>query len=83
MLKDNPEKWEATPGNLLPVMVKAIQDLKSENDQLKTELESFKSVKEQLTEIETYKEELIQQIQELKSIKSEYELKFSSLENQR
>ena len=29
VLKDNPEKWEATPGNLLPIMVKAIQDLKS------------------------------------------------------
>ena len=30
VLKDNPEKWEATPGNLLPIMVKAIQDLKAE-----------------------------------------------------
>ena len=28
VLKDNPEKWEATPGNLLPIMVKAIQELK-------------------------------------------------------
>ena len=26
VLKDNPEKWEATPGNLLPIMVKAMQD---------------------------------------------------------
>ena len=32
VLKDNPEKWEATYGNLLPIMVKAIQDLKSEKD---------------------------------------------------
>jgi len=35
VLKDNPEKLEATPGNLLPVIVKAIQDLKEENDKLK------------------------------------------------
>jgi hypothetical protein len=36
VLKDNPEKWEATPGNLLPIIVKAIQDLKKENDELKS-----------------------------------------------
>ena len=35
VLKSNPEKWEATYGNLLPVVVKAIQDLKNENDELK------------------------------------------------
>ncbi|HEY3249699.1 MAG TPA: tail fiber domain-containing protein, partial [Ignavibacteria bacterium] len=35
VLKDNPEKWEATPGNLLPVMVKAIQELNEENQKLK------------------------------------------------
>lgn len=37
VLKDNPEKWEATYGNLLPVMVKAIQELKFENEQLKSD----------------------------------------------
>jgi hypothetical protein len=36
VLKDNPEKLEATPGNLLPIIVKAIQDLKNENDELKS-----------------------------------------------
>ena len=35
VLKDNPEKLEATPGNLLPIIIKAIQDLKKENDELK------------------------------------------------
>ncbi len=35
--KDNPEKWEATYGNLLPVMVKAIQELKEENEKLAKE----------------------------------------------
>jgi hypothetical protein len=42
VLKDNPEKLEATPGNLLPVIVKAIQDLKSENDELKRQIEMLK-----------------------------------------
>jgi hypothetical protein len=37
VLKDNPDKFEATPGNLLPVMVKAIQELKEENDRIKEE----------------------------------------------
>lgn len=43
VLKNNPDKLEATPGNLLPVMVKAIQDLKTENDELKNELNGFKT----------------------------------------
>ena len=34
MLKNNPDKWEATYGNLLPVIVKAIQELKQKNDAL-------------------------------------------------
>jgi len=59
VLKDNPEKLEATYGNLLPVMVKAIQELKSENDVLKkdneklsAEVESFKSLSEKFTNLE-------------------------------
>ena len=38
VLKNNPDKLEATPGNLLPIVVKAIQDLKTENDDLKIRL---------------------------------------------
>jgi hypothetical protein len=37
--KDNPDKWEAAYGNLLPVVVKSIQELKTENDMLKNEVE--------------------------------------------
>ncbi|MBE2217557.1 MAG: tail fiber domain-containing protein [Ignavibacteria bacterium] len=44
VLKDNPEKWEATYGNLLPVMVKAIQELKAENDKLKDKLAKFEEM---------------------------------------
>jgi hypothetical protein len=44
VLKDNPEKLEATYGNLLPVIVKAIQELKSENDMLKERLSKFEQL---------------------------------------
>lgn len=49
VLKSNPERLEATPGNLLPVMVKAIQELKNENDVLKNELVALRaSIAEQV-----------------------------------
>jgi heme exporter protein D len=50
VLKDNPEKWEATYGNLLPVIVKAIQDLKQEKDDLKNELDELSNANRQLAE---------------------------------
>ncbi len=56
VLKDNPDKWEATYGNLLPVMVKAIQELKSENDELKDKLAKFEEMQSMLVgEIEKMK----------------------------
>lgn len=56
VLKDNPEKWEATYGNLLPVMVKAIQELKTENDELKDKLAKFEEMQNMLAgEIEKIK----------------------------
>ena len=55
VMKDNPEKWEATPGNLLPVMVRAIQELNTkcdalqqENDKLTTKLKEVNELKEKL-----------------------------------
>ena len=56
VLKENPEKLEATYGNLLPVMVKAIQDLKYEKDELKNEVQQLKSKNENLvSEVESLK----------------------------
>jgi len=59
VLKDNPEKIEASYGNLLPVMVKAIQELKTENDFLKknnenllSEIESLKSMNDKIVKLE-------------------------------
>lgn len=59
VLKDNPEKWEATYGNLLPVVVKAVQELKSENDRLKEEnfalareIEKLKNIEERIAKLE-------------------------------
>jgi endosialidase-like protein len=49
VLKDNPEKFEATPGNLLPVMVKAIQELKKENDELKERISRLEKQQKKLT----------------------------------
>ena len=79
VLKSNPDKLEATYSNLLPVVVKAIQELKSENDQLKSEVESLKSVKEQLAEIESLKQELTDQINILKAKSESTIVKFSSI----
>lgn len=81
VLKNNPDKWEATYGNLLPVIVKAVQELKNENDRLKSEVESLISVKEQLAEIESLKEELADQIKMLKANNESTIVKFSSIED--
>jgi len=54
VLKDNPEKLEATPGNLLPIIVKAIQDLKKEKDNEMAELyEKIKSLENELIKIKS------------------------------
>lgn len=63
VLKDNPERLEATMGNLFPVVVKAVQDLKtetdkeismlkSENAQLRKELDALKEVQMRLAKLE-------------------------------
>lgn len=72
VLKDNPEKWEATPGNLLPIMVKAIQELKAENDELKNRLTKFEEMQNllavELMKIKA-KDEMLKQVRYEKETK--------------
>lgn len=58
VLKDNPERMEATYGNLLPVMVKAIQDLKTENDELRDEIVQLKTANDKIVKLEQMLNEL-------------------------
>ena len=75
--KSNPEKLEATTGNLLPVMVKAIQELNDKNEsleieivKLKSEIESLKSVNEKLVKLEKLIMEMKSNDNKIKEIKS-------------
>jgi len=75
--KSNPEKLEATTGNLLPVMVKAIQELNVKNEtlekeiqQLKKENESLKTVNNKLAELEKLIMEMKSNDNKIKEIKS-------------
>jgi hypothetical protein len=78
VLKDNPDKLEATYGNLLPVMVKSIQDLKEEKDK---EIASLKTENEQLRkEIQSLKE-VQMRLARLEQIINNYEIKFTKNEN--
>lgn len=62
VLKDNPEKWEATPGNLLPVMIKAIQELNAKCDSLQDENQKLTA---SLNEINDLKSKLAQLSEQL------------------
>jgi hypothetical protein len=42
-LRDNPEKLEATPGRLLPIAIKAIQELSAQNADLLARLEKLEN----------------------------------------
>ena len=43
VLEENPERLEATPGKLLPVMVRAIQELAEENISLKNRITALEN----------------------------------------
>ena len=68
VLKDNPEKWEATPGNLLPIMVKAIQELNSKCDDLETE---NNELKDKLAKFEQMQNMLALEIEKLRPNETE------------
>jgi len=58
VLKSNPDRMEASYGNLLPVMVKAIQELKTENDELREEIGLLKTANEKIVKLEQMLNEL-------------------------
>jgi len=41
--KANPDRWETTPGKLLPVVVRAIQELAAENESLRARIEALEA----------------------------------------
>ncbi len=51
VLKTNPDKLEATPGNLFPVVVKAVQDLKRENTELKNRIAVLEQFQEKFIKL--------------------------------
>ncbi len=51
VLKTNPDKFEATPGNLFPVVVKAVQDLKRENTELKNRIAALEQFQEKFIKV--------------------------------
>jgi septal ring factor EnvC (AmiA/AmiB activator) len=75
VLKDNPNRIEATTGNLLPIIVKAIQDLKKENDGLKAKNENFQAANDKLMDrlsrFEKMQTILVTEIEELRSNNNE------------
>ncbi|HEX9253804.1 MAG TPA: tail fiber domain-containing protein, partial [Ignavibacteriaceae bacterium] len=77
VLKNNPDKWEATYGNLLPVIVKAIQDLKKEKDELQNKYEKLLSFNQKLA---INNELLTKEINSIKtSISGEIEFQVKSI----
>lgn len=75
VLKENPDRIEATPHNLFPVVVKAIQDLKTEKD---TEIASLKSQNEQLRKEISELKEVQMRLAKLEQMMNSVEVKFSS-----
>ena len=78
VLKDNPEKWEATYGNLLPIMVKAIQELAVENEQLKIENEKLNN---RLTEFEEIQITMAKKFEQFESNKELFKIQIVNTKN--
>lgn len=92
VLKDNPDKWEATPGNLLPIMVKAIQELKIENEKLTIKnykLETVTSelkiknenLNERLAKYEDLQTMLVKELEQIKSNQQNEKVQMVKTEN--
>jgi hypothetical protein len=69
VLKDNPEKWEATYGNLLPVVIKAVQELNDENQKLKEKNEELEKRLTIYEELQTKLAEKLEKLDNSKNVK--------------
>jgi hypothetical protein len=78
VLKDNPEKWEATPGNLLPIMVKAIQELSIKNEELKIKNEQLEK---RLVKFEELQNNLVKKIEQIESNEQVLKVQIVNSEN--
>jgi trimeric autotransporter adhesin len=89
VLKDNPDKWEATYGNLLPVMVKALQELKAEKDneisELKIQYEKLEiknaNLEERLEKYEEMQTMLVKELEQIKSNQQNFKVQLVNSEN--
>ena len=78
---DGDGRYELRYNDLFAPMIKAIQELKNENDQLRSEIEGLTSIKLQLAEIESLKEVLAEQIKILKENNESMNIKLSSIDD--
>jgi len=78
VLKDNPDKWEATYGNLLPVMVKAIQELNEKNEQLKIKNQNLE---ERLAKYEETQSIVVKKLEEIESGEELFKFQLVKSEN--
>ncbi len=96
VLKDNPDKWEATPGNLFPVLVKAVQELAIKNEELIIKNEKLKiekdeevaelknkneKLEERLVKYEEIQATLVNEIQQIKSNQQNFKVQIVNSEN--
>uniref|UniRef100_A0A832G865 Peptidase S74 domain-containing protein n=1 Tax=Ignavibacterium album TaxID=591197 RepID=A0A832G865_9BACT len=73
--------YELRYNDLIAPMIKAIKELKDENERLKSELENLTALKKQLAEIMQLKEELVQQIRAQNPYSTKENSILSALEN--
>ncbi len=78
VLKDNPEKWEATPGNLFPVLVKAVQELNEENQKLKIKNQNLE---DRLTRYEELQTVLVKKLEQIESNEQLFKVQIVNSEN--
>ena len=78
---DGAGRYELRYNDLLAPMIKAIQELKNENDHLRSEVERLNSVKQQFAEIESLKGELADQIKLIKATSESTNVNSCSIED--